>query len=136
DDTVSIVNSWTNDTVHIESDTAEFFVQYPSVYTSIKGFAHLKVEGGSVTFSQDSGVFDGILPALGDTIIHFFLDDSLKFHYNLDTVVPHNPNIPLKVKISMYGNSINNFVSAIDTIVIAPLLISAPTCFAANNGAI
>ncbi|MEO8150821.1 MAG: T9SS type A sorting domain-containing protein [Bacteroidia bacterium] len=133
-DTVDLINYWDNDTVHIESPNAEFDIDFPSPYTSLQGHAHLKIVNDTIILSDDSGFFDTKLPISGTVPIIFHLDDSLYFHYNLDTLSNYT-NDSLRVKFLMYGNCINNYVSVFDTVILAPVIIQ-PSCFACTDGSI
>lgn len=105
-DTLTYINKWKNDTVRMESDSAEFYIDFPSTLTNLQGNLLVKVEGGIVTQSIGTGFFSSVpVPIVGTTTpVVFPLQNLLNFNYNLGNF----NNDPLQVIINMFGNSINN----------------------------
>lgn len=133
-DTVSYTNYWQNDTVRIESDTAEFFIQYPSpTITSLNGTLQVLVSGGFVTAATASGSFSSVtLPLIGSpTPVVFALNSLQFFNYNLGSF----NNDSLLVKINMYGYSENIDVPTTVNILIKDSIVN-PKCNQGKDGKI
>ena len=60
------LSEWQNGRIQLDGLNGEFFVTLESPYiTSGTGSMRLQFEGGLVTLSEDSGIFDGLLPSIG-----------------------------------------------------------------------
>lgn len=60
------LSAWENGRIQVDGLNGEFFVTLESPYiTSGTGSMRLQFEGGLVILSEDSGIFDGLLPSIG-----------------------------------------------------------------------
>ncbi|MEO8148125.1 MAG: T9SS type A sorting domain-containing protein [Bacteroidia bacterium] len=132
-DTFTYINKWKNDTVRIESDSAEFHIAFPSSLTNPQGTLLVTVGGGVVTAATGTGIFASVpLPPINSpTPVVFPLQNLLQFQYDLGNF----NNDSLLVIINMYGNSINNDVPASVLLEINDS-INTPKCHGDKTGSI
>jgi|GEM_PF-4315237 len=136
DDTLDRTNYWSNDTVHIESDSALFKIHFPSPFTASQGLLSLTVFNGFVVQAQATGVFSTVqLPTPGTHVpFSFPLLNAINFHYNLDTTGLFN-NDSIEVTLFMFGNNENNNTATYDTAQLVPTP-NRPGCPGGNDGSI
>nr|MBK9650020.1 T9SS type A sorting domain-containing protein [Bacteroidota bacterium] len=141
-DTLSQLNYWRSDTVHIESDSSEFKIIYPSNLTSLNGSLIINVNGcmvSSIVKTGNYSTFNQVL--VGQFLpLHFYLNDSLHFHYNLDSMQLLNTmgitnQDSLHVRLFMFGNCENNYAMDTTLINLVPVVVNA-TCANVANGVI
>lgn len=136
DDTLSVYNYWENDTVHIESDSLLFKVEFPSPFTASQGFIYLLVQNGFIQQALKTGVFNPVLlPSPGTPVpFSFPFNNLISFHYNLDTTGLFG-NDSVRVRLFMDGNNENPEVKTYDTNQVVPD-INRPSCPGGNDGSI
>lgn len=84
---------WAGDLFESDLQDLDFAIDIPPTFTTpgSEGTMHLRVENGVVTISDDTGIFDGLLPPAGVlTPLSFILpnDISLGYDLNLDPAFP------------------------------------------------
>lgn len=139
-DSLTRNNYWKNDTLHIESDYSQFSIIFPSTVTSLKDTLIINVLGDTVSSIIKTGTYAtfGAVTVGAALPLHFILNDSLAFRYNLDTLgllatMGITNTNSLKVTMLMFGNSINSNTSDTTLIQLIPAASNA-TCNACTNG--
>lgn len=135
-DTLLHLDSWQDDSVHIESDSLLFQIIYPSPFTSKQGELMVHVKNGQIFQVLKSGVFASVfVPPPGTPVpFSFALNNTLQFHYNLDSTGLFG-NHPLAINIFMYGNNENGREQLEDTTSLLAK-ITKPSCYNQCNGGI
>lgn len=78
--------SWDLGVFETDRQDLEFVMEIPGAYVlpGESGEMHLKIEHGQVTVSDDTGVFDGMLPAVGSAVpLVFPLPNDIVLNYDL-----------------------------------------------------
>jgi len=94
--------SWDLGVFETDRQDLEFVMTIPGAYVlpGESGEMHLKIEHGMVTVSDDTGVFDGMLPAVGSAVpLVFPLPNDIVLNYDLGL----DPAFPWEVLTDLSG---------------------------------
>lgn len=98
------VADWDAGTLHIDTLDAELLVSIPQAFVAPGQGGHiaLRVEGGMVTLSDDSGAFDGLMPPLGTPVP---ITLPLPTDFTLDYDLGLDPADPWDVVLTLSGGA-------------------------------
>ncbi len=89
-------SSWSNDTVVFGSGSGEFHVFLDPKLTNGGGSALLRVDHGVVVISDDDGIFDGLLPAIGTPApVAFRFPVNFNFGYDVTPLLANATTVRL-----------------------------------------
>lgn len=93
---------WLGDVVEVAPGTEVVFeIDITSPLISPNGYLRLETGGGMVTFADDSGIYDGVLPSVGTPLpLNFALTSNIDFAYDLGDFNGHD----LDVKLTLGGS--------------------------------
>lgn len=95
--------NWDSNQVVISATDMNLRIEIPGQLTSLTGRVDLQIRGGIVEVANASGIYAGILPAVGSAVpVAFNMINDIEFDYDLTSLTPAGNDTD--VVIDMYGS--------------------------------